>query len=239
MAEYLFISDLHCCAEQPEITALFLKFLKQRAVGARALYILGDLFDVWVGDDDPTPPNLEIIAGLKALNESGTPLFIIVGNRDFLLSHDFEQATGAQILADESCLDLFGIPTLLMHGDQLCTDDLQYQQVRLQMRQPEMMEQLLAKSLTERHALAKQYRQISGEATSLLADDIMDVNAEAVEQVMVQYQAKRLIHGHTHRQNIHSLAPEKERIVLGEWHPNQGSVLVVKQDSVTFESYKP
>jgi UDP-2,3-diacylglucosamine hydrolase len=235
MNDLLFISDLHLSAKTPKITSLFLRFLEQRAVIAKTLYILGDLFDAWIGDDDTDPPNLEIIQALKKLTAT-VDVFIIVGNRDFLLGADFAKASGVSLLADKVSFDFFGKHTLLMHGDQLCTDDVQYQKARQQLRHPDMIKQLLMKSLTERRALADQYRQMSGEATSLLADDIMDVNTQKVADEMSAYHAEWLIHGHTHRQDIHLLENNQQRIVLGAWTEQQGSVFVINQTQAYFES---
>ncbi len=234
MSEILFISDLHLSVQKPKITALFLQFLTHRVASAKALYILGDLFDAWIGDDDLEPPNLEIIKALKERSKT-VDIFIIVGNRDFLLGKRFEKESGVSLLEDIFCLEIFGKRTLLMHGDQLCTDDIQYQKARQQLRHPEMIQQLLAKPLDERRILAQQYRQMSGEATSLLADDIMDVNPQTVLEIMLKYQAKRLIHGHTHRQDIHMLEDLKQRIVLGAWTEQQGNVFVVNHKTAYFE----
>jgi len=224
----LFISDLHLSAERPDITALFIQFLKNDARQAEALYILGDLFEAWLGDDMVLPEYADAIASMKALSESGVPLFIMHGNRDFLLGETFSTMSSATLLDDPTTIDLYGQPTLLLHGDTLCTDDVAYQQFRTMVRNPVWQQELLARSPTERLALAKQYREISQTETGNKAEDIMDVNQQAVEQLMQDKGIYHMIHGHTHRPAIHEFAIDSQaaqRIVLGDWY-EQGSVLV-------------
>jgi len=228
--ETLFISDLHLSAEAPETAERFRRFCAERAKGAAALYILGDLFDAWIGDDSDDPPASEVRGALKALTDAGTPVFIQHGNRDFLIGERFCAQTGARLLPDEAVVDCGGSPTLLMHGDTLCIDDLDYQQARKFLRDPAFMRDFLAKPLEERAAIAADYRRKSGEATSLLAADIMDVNPGAVIDAMERNRVTRLIHGHTHRQGVHRFEHKGrylERIVLGEWHPERGMYLSV------------
>ena len=235
----LFISDLHLSQEQPGTTRLFLHFLQQQAPQADNLYILGDLFDTWVGDDDTAPPIPSIIAGLKQLSESGTKILVQAGNRDFLLGEDFATATGSRLLPDIYTIELEGIPTLLMHGDLLCTDDKEYQQARTMLRSNAFASDFLAKTLEERRAIAANYRKRSGEATSLKADGIMDVNAKAVTEIMQQNRALQLIHGHTHRPKFHTFELDgraAQRIVLSEWHENSGSALQVTDNGAVFIS---
>ena len=224
----LFISDLHLCAERPRITALFLDFLAREAAAAQALYILGDLFEYWIGDDalaadDDSDDTGRIVAALGRLNAAGVPVFLQHGNRDFLLGAGFCAATGCRLLPDPSVIDLYGEPTLLMHGDLLCTDDLEYQQVRRQVRDPQWIAQFLARTRAEREALVRGYRAQSQAVTQAKAAEIMDVNADAVAAAMAAHGVRQLIHGHTHRPAIHSLAGGR-RIVLGDWY-EQGSVL--------------
>lgn len=224
----LFISDLHLCAERPRITELFLDFLAREAAAAEALYILGDLFEYWIGDDaldggDNGDGTREIVVALRQLSAAGVPIFLLHGNRDFLLGENFCAATGCRLLSDPSVIDLYGEPTLLMHGDLLCTDDLEYQTVRRQVRDPRWIAQFLARTRPEREALVRGYRAQSQAVTQAKAAEIMDVNADAVAAAMTAHGVRRLIHGHTHRPAIHRLAQGK-RIVLGDWY-EQGSVL--------------
>ena len=228
----LFISDLHLSAERPDITALFIHFLNHDARQAEALYILGDLFEAWLGDDMLLPEYEDAIANMKALNESGVPLFIMHGNRDFLLGETFSAMSSATLLDDPSIIDLYGKPTLLLHGDTLCTDDVAYQKFRTMVRNPAWQQELLARTPAERLALAKQYREISQTETGNKAEDIMDVNQQAVEQLMRDKGIYHMIHGHTHRPAIHEFAIDSQaaqRIVLGDWY-EQGSVLRCDQN---------
>ena len=224
----LFISDLHLSAERPAITDLFLRFLRERAADAEALYILGDLFEYWVGDDACDEAEYApLIAGLHALTDGGVPVYVMHGNRDFLLGQRFCQATGAQLLPDPAIVDLYGERTLLMHGDTLCTDDVDYQRFRLFIRQPAQIQGFLSKSLAERNAMLRGYREMSKAATAQKAEDIMDVNRDAVVATLRDHGVRMLVHGHTHRPADHRMemdgAPAR-RIVLGDWY-EQGSVL--------------
>ncbi|MFC1685152.1 UDP-2,3-diacylglucosamine diphosphatase [Pseudomonadota bacterium] len=230
MTESLFISDLHLSREQPATVKLFLGFLQNRAPQADALYILGDFFDTWVGDDDTSPPIPEVITSLRRLTDSGTPVFLQHGNRDFLLGDGFMAATGCTLLPDLSVVELGGIPTLLMHGDLLCTDDLDYQRARAWLRSDAFLDDFLSHSVAERIAIAANYRQQSGEATSLKAEGIMYVNQASVEKYMAEQGAQRLIHGHTHRPGIHDFqlnGTAVQRIVLSEWHEQHGALLSI------------
>jgi UDP-2,3-diacylglucosamine hydrolase len=230
MTETLFISDLHLSREHPATLALALRFFDQVASRADRLYILGDLFDVWLGDDDITPPIPEFSAALVRLSEQGTHVYLMHGNRDFLLGEKFCQATGCTLLPDPSVIELEGERALLMHGDLLCTDDHGYQEARQKLRSPETIAYLLSRSLAERAAMAADMRRRSGEATSLLAEEIMDVNETAVREQLLQHHARLLIHGHTHRPAIHTFELEEKparRIVLAEWTDEGGSYLRV------------
>ena len=225
----LFISDLHLSQAHPAITRLFLSFLQQCAPLARRLFILGDLFEVWLGDDAGDSDSLSVIEGLKQLHQQGTDTAIMHGNRDFLLGQRFADQAGCRLLEDPTVIELGDQRALLSHGDILCTDDSDYQAFRRQVRDPGFQQRFLALSIPQRHQQADQYREQSKSATRLKAQDIMDVNAAAVEQLMNSYQVKCLIHGHTHRPAIHSLELEGkgdgQRIVLGDWGTT-GSVLV-------------
>jgi UDP-2,3-diacylglucosamine hydrolase len=224
----LFISDLHLSEQRPAITELFIRFLQQDAPGAEALYILGDLFEAWLGDDVVLPEYGRAIAAMKTLSDSGVPIHVMHGNRDFLLGEEFARQSGATLLEDPAIIDLYGTPTLLLHGDTLCTDDVEYQKFRAMVRNPDWQAALLARSPEQRLALAREYRDMSQAEISNKAEAIMDVNQQAVEQLMRETGVYRMIHGHTHRPDIHEFAVDDNpatRIVLGDWY-QQGSVLV-------------
>ncbi|KPK39287.1 MAG: UDP-2,3-diacylglucosamine hydrolase, partial [Gammaproteobacteria bacterium SG8_47] len=224
----LFISDLHLCAERPAITALLLEFLHTRAASAEALYILGDLFEAWLGDDAVQPGVEPIFEGLRAVTQGGVPVNVMHGNRDFLLGKGFERATGCRLIEDPTLIDLYGQRTLLMHGDTLCTDDIDYQQFRTMVRDPQWQDNFLARSPADRILVAKRFRELSVQETKGKAPEIMDVNAAAVEQVMREHKIRQLIHGHTHRPAVHPMSIDGKparRIVLGDWY-RAGSVLV-------------
>ena len=241
MAESLFISDLHLSAERPDTVQMFLGFLAQRAPQAETLYILGDLFDVWIGDDLNVPPVPEIKSALFTLRQSGTRILLMHGNRDFLLGERFCVESGCELLPDPSLIDLQGIPTLLMHGDSLCTDDLDYQAFRRQVRDPAFIEHFLSQSIPQRIAMVTEFRNKSGEATSMKAEDIMDVNPQAVAECMRQHAARRLIHGHTHRPALHRFEldnQEVRRYVLGEWHTDSTRILSVDAKGWREEIYR-
>ncbi|MFC6635496.1 UDP-2,3-diacylglucosamine diphosphatase [Microbulbifer taiwanensis] len=219
MTSYL-ISDLHLDESRPEITEAFFDFLRDRAAGAEALYILGDFFEVWIGDDDDAPLAAEVAAELARYSNGGAELYLMHGNRDFLIGQDFAHRAGAILLSDPSLVTLGGQSVLLMHGDSLCTRDSEYMAFRQQARDPNWQEALLAKPLEERRAIAAQIRAVSKSMNSRKAEDIMDVTPEEVEKVMREQGARTLIHGHTHRPARHQLTVDgnpAERIVLGDW----------------------
>ena len=233
--EILFISDLHLSPEYPATVQRFLDFLNNRAPQASAIFILGDLFDAWIGDDNNEAPYQDIRVQIGLLTSSGTEVLIQHGNRDFLLGDDFCRHTGTQLIPDEMVVDLFGTKTLLMHGDTLCTDDTGYLKAREYLRSDDFANDFLGRKLEERKVIAADYRKQSGEATSLLPGDIMDVNQSAVESVMNKHGVTRLIHGHTHRQAKHKFElndKPHERIVLGEWHADHGMALSVSQEGI-------
>jgi UDP-2,3-diacylglucosamine hydrolase len=240
VGESLFISDLHLSAERPETVQLFLEFLAKRAPRAQTLYILGDLFDVWIGDDLDVPPIPEIKAGLHTLATGGTRVYLMHGNRDFLLGERFCQDSGCELLPDPSLIELEGKPTLLMHGDSLCTDDLDYQAFRRQVRDPAFIEHFLSQSIPQRIATVTEFRNQSGEATAMKPEDIMDVNPQAVADCMRQHAAHCLIHGHTHRPALHRFELDGQavrRYVLGEWHADSARILSVEQDGWREETF--
>jgi len=228
----LFISDLHLDSTRPEITALFLRFLREEASDAEALYILGDLFEAWVGDDEPGEPAGSVRTALRQLADAGTAVFLMRGNRDFLFGPRFAAESGARLLPDPAVVALYGEPTLLMHGDLLCTDDTAYQAFRAMVRNPAWQEEFLGKSLAERQDFAAKARAASKQHQSGTMESIMDVTPVAVEATLVRHGVTRLIHGHTHRPAIHTLTANQrraQRIVLGDWY-TQGSVLRVDAD---------
>ncbi|MBZ4193365.1 MAG: UDP-2,3-diacylglucosamine diphosphatase [Candidatus Contendobacter sp.] len=223
-----FIADLHLEPAHPGRTALLVDFLHRQARSADALYILGDLFETWIGDDDEAELGLTVVAALQTLTESGVPVFFLHGNRDFLLGECFAAATGVQLLSESVVIDLAGERVLLLHGDTLCIDDADYQAFRAQARNPAWQAHMLALPLAQRRALAGQLRETSRQATEQKAAKIMDVNPDEVERVMRHHGVYRLIHGHTHRPAIHAWLLDGQparRAVLGDWRDEQGSVL--------------
>jgi UDP-2,3-diacylglucosamine hydrolase len=230
----LFISDLHLDPARPDITRLFGEFIDGEARGADALYILGDLFEAWVGDDDPSATGAFVAEKLKALSDSGVPVFFMHGNRDFLLGEDYAKRAGMTVLPDPSVIALEGKPALLMHGDLLCTDDIAYQQFRVQTRDPAWQAQFLSQPLDARLAFAQQARAASQARQGELRDagtmeTITDVSPATVDETFARHGVDTLIHGHTHRPAVHALDVDgkpRRRIVLGDWY-TQGSVLRV------------
>jgi UDP-2,3-diacylglucosamine hydrolase len=222
----LFISDLHLDQARPAITRLFLGFLEERAGEAEALYILGDLFEVWIGDDDDEALGREVAAGLKRL-AARTPIYLMHGNRDFLLGEGFEADSGVRLLPETEVIDLYGQPTLIMHGDTLCTDDVEYQAFRARVRSPQWLSQVLGLPLVQRRMMAKKLRADSQKAIQDKAAAITDVNQQTVMEVMREHGVRQLIHGHTHRPGIHEFPLDDKparRVVLGDWYA-RGSVL--------------
>ncbi|VDZ84388.1 UDP-2,3-diacylglucosamine diphosphatase [Kluyvera intermedia] len=230
----LFIADLHLQTEEPAITAGFLRFLHGEARSADALYILGDLFEAWIGDDDPNPLHREIACAIKSLADSGVPCYFIHGNRDFLIGKRFATESGMQLLPEEKVLDLYGRRVLIMHGDTLCTDDPGYLAFRAKVHTPWIQKLFLALPLFIRRRIAQKMRDDSKAANSSKSMEIMDVNAQAVVEVMEKHHVQWLIHGHTHRPDTHTLDANGEtahRVVLGAWH-TQGSMVKVSVDDV-------
>ncbi len=232
----LFISDLHLSGERPEITRLFIEFLQNRATEARALYILGDLFEVWLGDDMILPEYQAALDAMQQLSQQ-VPLYVMYGNRDFLMREEFCRCSGATLLEEPAVIDLYGTPTLLLHGDTLCTDDIPYQQFRHMVRDPGWQAELLSKSPEERLSLARKYREISKTETGHKDEAIMDVNPETVTQTLRDHNLLQMIHGHTHRPAIHEFkldGKSARRMVLGDWY-DQGSVLVCDESGCQLE----
>jgi len=223
----LLISDLHLDPQRPRILDLFADLLAGEARRADALYILGDLFDSWIGDDDDAALAAQVAQATRALRDSGVPIWFMHGNRDFLLGADYAARAGMSLLADPSVVELGGERVLLMHGDTLCTDDTEYLKFRALVRDPRWQAQFLAKPLAERRAFAAQARGESRRHTSAAKPEIMDVNQEAVAAAMRTHGVHKLIHGHTHRPATHHFDLDgrtAERVVLGDWY-EQDSVL--------------
>ena len=212
----LLIADLHLHPARPELSRALIDFCQQRINADDELYILGDLFEAWIGDDVGLVTYADTIACLKQLTLKGTKVFFMAGNRDFLIGPQFSLATGVQILDDPTVVIFDGQNVLLMHGDTLCTDDIGYQDFRSLVRDPSWQNDFLAMAPALRMQQADDYRQQSQELTAMKPNDIMDVNDEAVNHVMDQYQVRLLIHGHTHRPQVHHLN-NGDRVVLGDW----------------------
>lgn len=236
----LFISDLHLHESRPQVTRAFFHFLYTQAIHAEALYILGDFFDAWIGDDDDSELVQDVANGLHKLSELGVAIYFMHGNRDFLLGNTYANKAGMILIPDGKVIDLYGTPSLLMHGDSLCTDDVEYQQFRTMVRSPQWQQQILAQPLAARRALAAQLREKSQSMNSLKADDIMDVSPTAVVAQMEAAGVTRLIHGHTHRPARHPLiinGKPAERIVLGDWH-DSGWCIKADQKSIELIDWK-
>ena len=235
----LFISDLHLDASRPAATETFFEFLAGQARAATDLYILGDLFDYWVGDDYSDTEVVRVKQLLCELQTQHVTCYFIHGNRDFLLGEHFARETGIQLLPEESRIKLKHQPAIITHGDQLCTRDTAHQQFRAMTQSASWRQQMLARPLAERIQLAEQIRQISKANYSNTAEDIMDVTPEAVQTLMQRHQVPLLIHGHTHRPAVHTLhchhQPAK-RIVLGDWGA-KGWYLTDAQDQLELQSF--
>lgn len=230
-----FISDLHLDDRRPAVTALFLDWLRTEAVQVQALYILGDLFEAYIGDDDDAPLVATVADALRGVADAGVNVSFVHGNRDFLVGDAFARRAGMTLLPETVVIDLHGIPTLLLHGDTLCLDDLAYQRIRGQLRHPAWQQQFLAQPLAARRAFAAQARAESAQHTGRMDAAIMDVTPSAVADALADHDARRMIHGHTHRPAVHDLGDHRQRIVLGDWY-EQGSVLRVDAHDATLTS---
>jgi UDP-2,3-diacylglucosamine hydrolase len=227
-ARYVFVSDVHLDEAAPEAQRQFLDFLRTHARGARALYVLGDLFEAWVGDDDAGGERDAVLTALRELTAGGVACFLLHGNRDFLIGEDFCRRTGCQLLPDPVIADIDGEQVLLTHGDALCTDDHAYQELRSIVRTPAWQRRFLRLPLSDRQLLANEARAGSRAHTSRTIPKIMDVNPAAVTAAFTAARVGRIIHGHTHRPAVHDALVEGhsvQRIVLGAWY-EQGSYLV-------------
>ncbi|EIJ40961.1 UDP-2,3-diacylglucosamine hydrolase [Beggiatoa alba B18LD] len=241
--ETLFIADLHLSPEKTDLAARFQHFLNQRAVKAQALYILGDLFEAWLGDDEEHIFYHNILKQLQQLTEQGVPVTVLHGNRDFLLSTRFAQQTGCQLIeADSLQITLYGTPTLLMHGDTLCTLDHAYQTFRQQVRNPLWQKTFLTYPLAQRRLIAQQARQESQNYQQQTENSIMDVTPTEVVKILEQAKLQHLIHGHTHRPAIHHLTANQQpayRYVVGDWQTTQAMILVCRPNDWQLENYMP
>ena len=223
-----FVADLHLTDERPAATGRFFRFLDEEVAGADALYILGDLFEAWVGDDHDEAVARDTARRLKALADAGTPVYFLHGNRDFMLAARYAERAGMTLIADPTRIDLHGVPTLLMHGDTLCTDDTTYQAFRRRVRHPLTLALLRRLPFSLRRRLARQARAGSQAAKAEKSAEIMDVNATEVARVLREGQAGRLIHGHTHRPAQHAHAVDGracERWVVPDWYARWGYVM--------------
>ncbi|MBF8748801.1 UDP-2,3-diacylglucosamine diphosphatase [Pseudomonas putida] len=236
----LLISDLHLQEERPDITRAFLDLLDGRARHAKALYILGDFFEAWIGDDAMTPFQQSICQALRQLSDSGTAVYLMHGNRDFLLGQGFCKAAGATLLPDPSVIDLGGEPVLLMHGDTLCTRDIGYMKMRRYLRNPLTMWILRHLPLSTRQKLARKLRNESRAQVRMKATEIVDVTPQEVPKVMAAHGVRTLVHGHTHRPAIHKLVVDGQpgrRIVLGDWD-RRGWTLQVDEHGFHLEPFE-
>ncbi len=240
MGAALLISDLHLSEATPSIEAGLSHFLNreilQHSQRIEQLFILGDFFEAWVGDDDDAPYIERVKSLLRQVVASGTSVYLARGNRDFLLGQPFASSIGATMLNDATVVNIAGLTALLMHGDSLCTDDVDYQAFRVMAHNPDWQRETLAKPLAERKALAQQLRAMSIDAASNKAEDIMDVNADTVDAVMRQHAVNWLIHGHTHRPARHSV-PAGERVVLGDWSETHGWCARISRGDLTLERF--
>lgn len=234
----LFISDLHLDDSRPAATECLLGFLAGEAAAADALYILGDLFEYWLGDDMGTPTSGRVADGIARLADAGVPCFFMHGNRDFMVGERYAELAGLRLLPEEHVTDLYGQPTLLLHGDTLCTDDRVYQQIRAKVRTRQWREDFLAKTPAERIAFARDARLDSARYQEAASAEIMDVNDATVRDAFARHGVSRIIHGHTHRPAVHAIpGPDGplRRIVLGDWY-TQGSVLRVTPEGAALKT---
>ncbi len=231
----LFISDIHLSPERPEIFRAFSNFLSEHAKNASALYVLGDLFDAWIGDDDPSELAINTKKVLREISDAGVDLFIQRGNRDFTIGHKFSKEIRGTIIKDEHIVTQGHLSALVMHGDSLCTDDVEYQRFRRKSRNPVYRWFLINLPLKTRLGIAKKWRNDSASATSNKTVEIMDVNEDAVSSVMKKHEITTLIHGHTHRPQIHKVS-EGKRIVLGDWE-SKGWFATLSDQGFSLESF--
>jgi len=236
----VFLSDVHLDPQSPEISAQLFNFLTALPTSTERLYIVGDLFEAWIGDDAPGEIGERVIATLATLAERGIELFFTHGNRDFLIGESFAERARCTLLNEATLIDCYGTKVLLMHGDSLCTDDIEYQQLRSMVRNPQWQASILAMEIPQRLALAQQMRASSAAQMQHKSEEIMDVNSTAVLHALEEFGVNVLLHGHTHRPAIHNLSDHqavsaletKWRIVLGDWY-TQGSVVYWSEQGFT------
>ena len=233
MQKTYFIADLHLSENRPHLLALFRQFMQEQAPHAEKLYILGDLFDFWIGDDEKSDLISEVQQLIRHLTEQGVPCYFQHGNRDFLIGKKFANACGLTLLPTYQVIDLYGTPTLLCHGDTLCVDDVKYQQYRKKVHQKWRQWLFLHLPLKVRLKIAEKIRAKSRQDKQLKSTEIMDVNAAFVQKILAQFHVTQMIHGHTHRQKHHEIPPHFHRIVLGDWGETS-SLLEVTPHSIEF-----
>lgn len=229
-----FISDLHLSADRPDITQCLEDFLQTHALTADALYVLGDLFEYWIGDDDRSDFNEQVAAMFKKVSYAKVPIYFIHGNRDFLIREKFAKRAGMTLLSEQAVIDLYGTPTLILHGDELCTQDIAYQKFRRKARSWWWPRIILSLPLSLRRYLAKRGRETSQKNQQKLTMEIMDVSPAEVVNYLERFGVQRMIHGHTHRPALHDLEANQkpaQRIVLGDWY-DQGSMLKVTEKAL-------
>lgn len=216
----LFVADIHLCRQRPDLTSAFIQFLDNTARTCESLYLLGDIFEAWIGDDYVDPHMQGVVQALRRLSEAGVKLFFQHGNRDFLVGQDFASSIGAELLSETKIVDFGKTKALVMHGDQLCTDDTEYQNFRSMVRSAQWQMKFLGQSIAQRLVIAGQLRSASQEKNQLKSAQITDVNQNAVEHCMRDNNVKLLIHGHTHRPAVHQFNSQGQaltRMVLGDW----------------------
>ena len=233
MQKTYFIADLHLSENRPHLLALFRQFMQEQAPEAEKLYILGDLFDFWIGDDEQSDLISEVQQLIKHLTKQGVPCYFQHGNRDFLIGKKFANACGLTLLPTYQVIDLYGTPTLLCHGDTLCVDDVKYQHYRKKVHQKWRQWLFLHLPLKVRLNIAEKIRAKSRQDKQVKSTEIMDVNADFVQQIFAQFHVTQMIHGHTHRQKHHEIPPHFHRIVLGDWGETS-SLLEVTPHSIEF-----
>ena len=241
MSYTLFISDLHLDTERPQHLDALKQLLARHAGQCDALYVLGDLFETWIGDDDDNAFNLDTIAAFRAFSDAGSNLFFMHGNRDFLLGQAFTTATGGTLLDEGTVVDLYGTPALLMHGDSLCTRDEKYMAFRAQVRNPAWQADMLSKPLAQRRMIAQMLRMQSKQNNENKAQNIMDVTPDEVIHVMEEAGVADLIHGHTHRPAVHDVALQNgpgKRWVLGDWGTLGWRIVADSEKGLRLESFE-
>ncbi|MDF1629902.1 MAG: UDP-2,3-diacylglucosamine diphosphatase [Alcanivoracaceae bacterium] len=239
MSYTLFISDLHLDSTRPHHLNALDALITEHAGKAEALYVLGDLFETWIGDDDDAEFNLRAEAIFRRFSDAGGKLYFMHGNRDFMLGEQFARRCGGALLAEGTVVDLYGRPTVLLHGDSLCTMDEKYQQFRAMVRNEAWQKDMLAKPLQERRMIAQFMRMQSQQGNANKADNIMDVTAEEVVRIMDEASVRDMIHGHTHRPAVHDLATSNgpgKRYVLGDWNDTLWLIIADQQGNKLIES---